>query len=71
MSSQEVHRAERWVKATASSQGADCVELRRQAGVVEVRDSKDPHGPILQLSGAQFAAWLSGAHGGEYSPLTD
>jgi hypothetical protein len=71
MSSREVHRIGRWVKATASSQGADCVELRRRVGVVEVRDSKDPHGPVLQLSGAQFTAWLSGARSGEYSPLTD
>jgi hypothetical protein len=71
MNSREVPLAERWIKATASSQGADCVELRSQAGVVEVRDSKDPHGPVLRFSGAQFAAWLSGAGSGEYSPLTD
>lgn len=70
MNSQEVHRADGWIKATASAQG-DCVEMRRHVGAVEVRDSKDPHGPVLQFSGAQFAAWLGGAASGEYSQLTD
>jgi len=45
--------------------------MRRHVGVVEIRDSKDPHGPVLRFTGAQFAAWLSGAQGGEYSRLTD
>jgi hypothetical protein len=45
--------------------------MRRIGGAVEVRDSKDPHGPTLRFSGAQFAAWLDGADGGEYTHLTD
>ena len=30
-----------WVKATASDQGDSCVEQRRHAGMIEVRDTKD------------------------------
>ena len=71
MNSPEVHRADRWVKAAASGQGGDCVEMRRHVGVVEIRDSKDLDGPVLRFTGVQFAAWLSGAQSGEYSRLTD
>ena len=71
MSSQETHPTDEWVKAAASGGGGDCVEMRRHAGDVEIRDSKDPHGPVLQFSGAQFAAWLSGAASGEYRHLTN
>jgi hypothetical protein len=60
-----------WVKASRSTQGSDCVEMRRIGGAVEVRDSKDPHGPVLRFSGTQFAAWLDGVDGGEYTHLTD
>jgi hypothetical protein len=61
-----------WLKASASTGGANCVEMRRGAvGGVDVRDSKDPDGPVLSFSAAQFAAWLDGADSGEYAPLTD
>lgn len=60
-----------WIKASRSTANSDCVEMRRgAAGGVDVRDSKDPHGPTLQFSGAQFAAWLDGADSGEYAHLT-
>jgi hypothetical protein len=71
MSNQDPLPVDEWVKATASGQGAECVELRHRAGAVEVRDSKDPHGPVLRFSTAQFAGWLRGAGNGEYSRLTD
>jgi hypothetical protein len=60
-----------WVKASRSTAGKECVEMRRQGAVVEVRDSKDPHGPVLRFAGAQFAAWLDGADGGEFAALAD
>ena len=60
-----------WIKAAASSTSGSCVELRRRSGAVEVRDSKDPHGPVLRFSGAQFAAWLDGADTGELACLID
>ena len=50
-----------WVKATASNQGGDCVELRRRAGGVEIRDSKDPRGPVLRFGSSGLATWLAAA----------
>lgn len=40
------HVSERWVKSTRSSENA-CVEL---ANTGRVRDSKNPHGPVLAAS---------------------
>lgn len=39
-----------WRKARGSAQGQDCVELAPVDGVVAVRDSKDPDGPVLAFS---------------------
>jgi hypothetical protein len=58
-----------WIKASASSQNNECVEQRRHAGLVEVRDSKDPTGPVLRFRPAEFAAWLDAARTGRYDPL--
>jgi Domain of unknown function (DUF397) len=61
-----------WIKASLSSNAADCVEMRRSAvgGGVEVRDSKNPDDAVLSFCAAQFAAWLDGAADGEYDHLT-
>ena len=59
-----------WLKARMSSDTGGCVEMRRHGAVVEVRDSKDPHGPVLRFSGVQFTAWLDGADNGEFARLT-
>lgn len=60
-----------WIKASRSTSGANCVEMRRHGDAVQVRDSKDPDGPVLSFSPAQFAAWLDGADHGECTHLTD
>lgn len=60
-----------WVKARASSDGGSCVELRRRGTVVEIRDSKNPRGPVLVFSPGQVAAWLGGAGCGEFARLAD
>jgi hypothetical protein len=59
-----------WIKASASSNDGECVELRRHEGLIEVRDSKDRGGPILRFTHAEFAAWLDGAGKGEFDHLT-
>ncbi|TDD61950.1 DUF397 domain-containing protein [Actinomadura darangshiensis] len=42
-----------WRKASRSGEnGGDCVELADAAGIVAVRDSKDPYGPVLLLTRA-------------------
>ncbi|WP_433229680.1 DUF397 domain-containing protein [Actinomadura formosensis] len=45
--------ATNWRKSTHSGpNGGNCIELADAAGVVAVRDSKDPDGPILLLTRA-------------------
>jgi hypothetical protein len=58
-----------WIKAAASAQGGNCVEMRHTDGGVEVRDSKHPDGPVLRFTGVEFAAWLNGAQRGEFDHL--
>ncbi|HEY1323109.1 MAG TPA: DUF397 domain-containing protein [Streptosporangiaceae bacterium] len=42
-----------WVKSSHSATSGNCVEVARNApGLVAVRDSQDPHGPVLRLSRA-------------------
>ena len=61
-----------WVKARASDDGHNCVEQRRYAGSVEVRDTKDAAtGPVLRFTPAEYAAWLKGARRGEFDVLLD
>ena len=58
-----------WIKASASSGDAQCVEMRQRDGMVEVRDSKDPEGAILRFTSAEWSAWLDGARSGEFDHL--
>ena len=48
-----------WKKSSAS--GADgCVEVRRTPSGVQVRDSKDPTGAVLDFTVAEWLAFLKG-----------
>jgi Domain of unknown function (DUF397) len=59
-----------WIKASVSDSNGSCVELRRNGGAVEVRDTKQQgQGPVLAFSPAAFAAWLDGAAKGEFGEL--
>jgi hypothetical protein len=57
-----------WQKSTYSgSNGGQCVEVARNvAGLVAVRDSKDPDGPGLVVTPAQWRAFLAGARRGDF-----
>lgn len=57
-----------WLKARASGTGG-CVEQRQTPGDVEVRDSKNPDGPVLTFAPAAYAAWINGAKRGEFDHL--
>lgn len=62
-----------WVKARRSDEKIEgCVEQRRHARMIEVRDTKDAGaGPTLRFTHAEFAAWLDGAKRGEFDHLLD
>ncbi|MEV5507878.1 DUF397 domain-containing protein [Streptomyces orinoci] len=51
----------RWRKSSYSSGNGACVEVAETGGIVAVRDSKDPGGPILRVRPAQWACFVSSA----------
>ncbi|MEU7176988.1 MULTISPECIES: DUF397 domain-containing protein [Streptomyces] len=47
-----------FVKSSYSSSGGECVEVAANIpGVIAVRDSKDPDGPILRFAPEQWSAF--------------
>ncbi|WP_329362914.1 DUF397 domain-containing protein [Streptomyces sp. NBC_00669] len=60
----------RWFKSSYSSNGGACVEvaanLAASRGVVPVRDSKDPGGPVLAFPADAFASFVAGVKAGEF-----
>ncbi|MEV7870405.1 DUF397 domain-containing protein [Streptomyces sp. NPDC088124] len=59
-----------WVKSSYSEgNGGDCVEWAPEyadSGVVPVRDSKDPNGPVLGFPVSSFASFVAGVKAGEF-----
>lgn len=55
-----------WRKAAASTGNGACVQLAPGSEAVYLRDSKDPHGPVLTFTRAEIAAFLEGAKAGEF-----
>ncbi|MDH6109370.1 hypothetical protein P3T36_000142 [Kitasatospora sp. MAP12-15] len=56
-----------WRKSTYSGNGGQCVEVADGfAGIVPVRDSKDPSGPALVFPSDAFAAFVAGIKAGEF-----
>lgn len=55
-----------WHKASASNGADNCVEVAYVDGVYGVRDSKDPSGPFLRFTPAEFAAFKEGVRAGEF-----
>lgn len=53
-----------WRKASRSSQQGACVEVAGLAGIVAVRDSKNPGGPALVFGPSAFAGLLGRARSG-------
>lgn len=56
-----------WVKSSLSYSTGECVAVADLPdGKVGVRHSKDPDGPVLQFTPAEWRAFLAGAHLGEF-----
>ena len=56
----------RWQKSTFSGT-TGCVEVRKTQGIVQVRDSKNPSGPVLCFSDSEWVAFLAGIVADEFS----
>lgn len=54
----------RWIKSSRSGPNGACVEARLHADGVEVRDSKDVHGPTLFASSGEWAEIITSAKRG-------
>jgi hypothetical protein len=48
-----------WRKSTRSGDNGACVEARYTDGLTQVRDSKNPAGPVLTFSPAEWSAFLA------------
>ncbi|MEI7030676.1 DUF397 domain-containing protein [Streptomyces pratensis] len=61
-----------WVKSSYSGNGGTCVEWAPRAatatGIVPVRDSKNPGGPVLSVPAAAFSAFVAGVRTGGFGP---
>jgi Domain of unknown function (DUF397) len=55
-----------WRKSTRSGDSGNCVEVANVPGGVLVRDSKNPHGAVLNLSAQEWAAFLDACISGEF-----
>ena len=57
----------KWRKSTRSGQSGNCVEVADlPAGGRAVRDSKDPAGPVLRFTAAEWDAFVDGVKDGEF-----
>ncbi|MFG2843734.1 DUF397 domain-containing protein [Kitasatospora sp. NPDC048296] len=60
-----------WRKSTYSNGDGDCVEVAVCSdGLVPVRDSKDPHGPVLSFDASAWSAFVAGIRANEF-PTTN
>ncbi|OCC07932.1 DUF397 domain-containing protein [Streptomyces sp. PTY087I2] len=59
---------QQWVKSSYSNSGS-CVEWAPRTasatGIVPVRDSKNPEGPVLTVRAAAFSTFVTGITSGE------
>ncbi|MEV8455372.1 DUF397 domain-containing protein [Streptomyces sp. NPDC052095] len=62
-----------WFTSSHSSNGGQCVEVAANhiasRGVVPVRDSKDPGGPVLSVPAASFASFVAGVKAGGFGTV--
>ncbi|MFJ4913796.1 DUF397 domain-containing protein [Streptomyces sp. NPDC088726] len=63
----------RWFKSSYSENGGACVEvatnLTVSRGIVPVRDSKSPAGPVLNVAAASFTSFVAGVRAGEFGTV--
>ena len=62
--------AVRWIKSSMSNGATQCVETTSiKEGEILVRNSRDPEGPILAFTKAEWVAFIAGAKAGEFDAI--
>ncbi|MGV9270832.1 DUF397 domain-containing protein [Kitasatospora sp. NPDC003701] len=60
----------RWRKSTFSNGQGGCVEVADgHEGVMPVRDSKDPEGPVLVFPSDAWQSFITGVRAGEFGAV--
>jgi len=63
-------RAIRWIKSSVSTGNGACFEVATvKQDEILVRNSRDPEGPILSFTKAEWVAFLAGAKAGEFDAI--
>lgn len=61
-----------WTKSSFSYANSNCVEVAGLSSeLVRVRDSKNPQGPVLQFTSAEWHIFLSEVRNGEFGHPSD
>jgi len=56
-----------WYKSSFCTSSANCVETRMHTdGSVDIRNSRDPQGPVVSFTKDEWTAFLSGVRSGEF-----
>jgi len=59
-----------WIMSSRSTgNGGSCVEARRYAGLIEVRNSKAPDAGTVRFTSEEWDSFLDGARKGEFDQL--
>jgi len=60
-----------WMMSSRSTgNGGSCVQARRYAGLIEVRNSKWPDAGTVRFTSEEWDSFLDGAKKGEFDQLT-
>ncbi|WP_328318163.1 DUF397 domain-containing protein [Streptomyces sp. NBC_00388] len=63
----------RWFTSSYSNNGGACVEIAANLiaphGIVPVRDSKSPSGPVLDFRTSSFSSFIAGIKSGEFNTV--
>ncbi len=55
-----------WIKSSYSVNEGQCVEIATLDNGTAIRDSKDPGGPVLRFTSAQWRAFLGAVKAGKH-----
>ena len=59
-----------WMMSSRSTgNGGSCVQARRSAGLIEVRNSKSPDAGTVRFTSEEWDSFLDGARKGEFDQL--